>query len=707
MEDVEQQPPRAIVGVDTGGTFTDVTLLDQVTGRIWTAKTPSTPDDPSRGFGNGIAEALTAAGLTGTDIGRVLHGTTVATNLILEGKGAASALITSSGFKFVLEIGRQDVPRRASLFAWVKPKRPVAPEHIFEVGGRIGPDGSEHVTLDTGAVRAAARAIRMRGIGSIAVVLLNSYANPAHERAVAAIVAEEVPGALISLSSEVLPVFREYERSMTTILNATVMPVVASYVDRLDRRMLEQGVAAPLLLMKSSGGVTSAQDARRVPVETALSGPAAGTVGAAKVGAASGHLNLIAIDIGGTSADISLVNAGEPGLTTNGRIGEWPIGLAMVDLVTIGAGGGSIARLSKSGGLTVGPQSAGAVPGPVCYGRGGLEPTVTDAHLALGQLPPYLLGGTFRLDVDAARDAIRKQIAEPLGLGVEAAARGILAIVDNNMVGAIRVVSVERGHDPREFALLPFGGAGPLHGGSLARLLGIPLIVVPPTPGVLSAHGLLVCDLKAEFARTSLQKANGFDVGAVARLFAELEGEALSWLDAEGVPTAARRITWAASMRYQHQGFELNVPWPIPSPIRGPIPGPIPGPSRQVTEASVGAAVAAFHRLHERLYTFAQEDMPVEIVTFRVDARGALPAPTARELPPAGPLEAARTGGQVVSFEAGPVQVSIYARERLGAGARIPGPAILTQFDATTLVLPGQMATVDRFGSLLIAEVDA
>ncbi|HET6926038.1 MAG TPA: hydantoinase/oxoprolinase family protein, partial [Hyphomicrobiaceae bacterium] len=428
--------------------------------------------------------------------------------------------------------------------------------------------------------------------------------------------------------------------------------------------------------------------ARRVPVETALSGPAAGTVGAAKVGAASGHHNLIAIDIGGTSADISLVNAGEPGLTTNGRIGEWPIGLAMVDLVTIGAGGGSIARLAKSGGLTVGPQSAGAVPGPVCYGRGGLEPTVTDAHVALGQLPPYLLGGTFRLDVAAAREAIRQRIAEPLGLGVEAAARGILAIVDNNMVGAIRVVSVERGHDPRAFALLPFGGAGPLHGGSLARLLGIPLIVVPPTPGVLSAHGLLVSDLKAEFARTSLQKADGFDAGAIARLFAELEREALAWLEAEGVPTDARRISWTASMRYQHQGFELNVPWP----------------GREVTDASAGAAVAAFHRLHEQLYTFAQEDMPVELVTFRVDARGFLPRPTARELPPAGPLEAARTGGQVVFFEDGPAQVSIYARERLGAGARISGPAILAQFDATTLVLPGQMATVDRFGSLLIAE---
>ena len=322
-------------------------------------------------------------------------------------------------------------------------------------------------------MRAAARAIREQGIGTIAVVLLHSYANPAHERRVAAILAEAMPDALVSISSEVLPVFREYERSMTTILNASVMPVVAAYVERLDARIAEQGIAAPLLLMKSSGGVTSTRTVRRAPVETALSGPAAGAVGAAYVGAGCGHKNLIGIDIGGTSADISLIHGGEPGLTTTGRIGNWPIGLPMIDIVTIGAGGGSIARVSDTGALIVGPQSAGAVPGPVCYGRGGVEPTVTDAHLALGHLPPYLLGGSFALDVEAARTAIRRRIAEPLGMSVEAAARGILAIVDNNMLGAIRVVSVERGHDPRDFSLLPFGGAGPLHGGALARLLGM------------------------------------------------------------------------------------------------------------------------------------------------------------------------------------------------------------------------------------------
>ena len=556
---------RVIVGIDTGGTFTDVTLLDPATGRVWTAKTPSTPSDPSQGFGNGIAEVLKVSNLTGADIARVLHGTTVATNLILEGKGARAALITTDGFKYVLEIGRQDVPRRASLFAWVKPKRPVPPEHIFEVAGRVGPDGRELAPLDEAAVREAARAIRAQGIGSIAVVLLHSYANPAHERRVAEILTEEIPGALLSLSSEVLPVFREYERSMTTILNAAVMPVVSTYVERLDARVAERGIEAPLLLMKSSGGVTSTRHVRRAPVETALSGPAAGAVGAAYVGAASGHPNLIGIDIGGTSADISLIHGGEPGLTTNGRVGGWPVGLPMVDMVTIGAGGGSIARVSDTGALTVGPESAGAIPGPVCYGRGGVEPTVTDAHLALGHLPPYLLGGTFALDVESARTAVETRVARPLGLSLEEAARGILAVVDNNMVGAIRVVSVERGHDPRDFTLVAFGGAGPLHACELADELGIRKVLVPAAAGVLSALGLVASEERRDRVRSYVIP---FDhAGLLPR-----EGE--------------------VDLRYRGQSFELTVPLE-------------------------GDPAEAFHRAHEERYGYAERGRPLELVAVR------------------------------------------------------------------------------------------
>jgi N-methylhydantoinase A len=682
--------PRLVVGVDTGGTFTDVILLDAATGEVWTAKTPSTPDDPSLGFARGIAEVLEAAHRDGAGIARVLHGTTIATNLILEGKGAATALVTTAGFRYVLEIGRQDVPRRASLFAWIKPKRPIPPERIFEVEERIGPDGKVIVPLGEAGVRAAARAIGSLGVASVAVVLLHSYANPEHERRVAALLREEIPRAQISLSSSVLPVFREYERSMTTLLNASVMPVVVRYLARLEEQLAAAAITAPLLIMKSNGGVASTRSLRRAPVETALSGPAAGAVAACHAGAGCKAGDLIAIDIGGTSADITLVADGRLRLTTSGRVGDWPLGLPMVDILTIGAGGGSIARVAEGGALTVGPASAGAVPGPACYGRGGTEATVTDAHLVLGHLPPYLLGGDFPLDVAAAEKAVCR-LAEPLGMEPEAAARGILAIVDSNMAGAIRVASVEQGHDPRQLALLAFGGAGGLHAGALARLLGMARIIVPPGPGVLSARGLLLSDLKAEFARTALQRAGAFDCRSIARTFAELEAQARAWLDAEGVPETARSLKRHASLRYRHQGFELFVPWE----------------GRDVSDRSARATVAAFHRRHERLYTFAQEDTPVEIVTLRVDAAGAFPPPAARELPAGGPIADARQGAQAVAFADGRAMVPVYARGRLGAGAVIEGPAILTERDATTLLLPGQAGTIDRFGNLIVEEGSA
>jgi N-methylhydantoinase A len=681
-------PTGAVIGVDTGGTFTDVILLDPVSGRLVTAKVPSSPADPSRSFVAGIGAALDQAGIEGADVARVLHGTTVATNLILEGKGAPTALLTTAGFKYVLEIGRQDIPRRSSLFAWVKPQRPVAPQSIFEAAGRIGHDGSELEPLDESAVAEAARAIKAAGIAAVAIVFLHNYANPAHERRAGDILRSLLPDAMVSLSSEVLPVFREYERSMTTILNVHVMPVVSSYVAKLSGRLADNGIAAPLLLMKSSGGVIGAERARRMPVETVLSGPAAGAVGAAFIGAAAGFRNLIGIDIGGTSADITLVHDGEPGLTTTGHIGEWPLALPMIDIATIGAGGGSIARLSPEGALTVGPQSAGAEPGPVCYGRGGSEPTVTDAHLALGHLPPYLLGGSFKLDIDAARQAIATRIAAPMGLGLEAAARGILAIADNHMMGAIRVVSVERGHDPRDFVLVPFGGAGPLHGGALARLLGIQTILVPPAPGVSSALGLLISNLKTEFSRTCLERPPDYDLDRIAATYAALEAEAVAWLDSEGVPYEARRLARLASLRYRHQGFELVVSWP----------------SGAVDEASVTAVIDAFHRRHERLYTFAQEDTPVEIVNLRVDALGVFPQPQLPELPRGGNPGDAIVGRQAIALEDGRADALIYDRTRLGAGDCIAGPAILTQLDATTLLLPGQTAEVHRFGGLVIRD---
>ncbi len=677
-----------VIGIDTGGTFTDVTVLDRRTGVMRTAKTPTTPHDPSQGFARAAKDGLAVMNGVATDVSRVLHGTTVATNLILEGKGPRAAMLVTAGFRSVLEIGRQDIPREGSLFEWVKPKRPVPPRLIWEIPGRIDHLGDEIEPLYEAAIRLAARAIAAEGITAIAVVFIHCYANPSHERRAAEIIAAEHPTALVSLSSDVLPVFREYERAMTTVLNIYVMPAISAYVGQLEQRLTDQDITAPLLLMKSSGGVTSARTVRRTPVETVLSGPAAGVVGANFIGQAAGFRDLIGIDIGGTSADISLIHNGQPGMTTAGKIADWPVGRPMIDIATIGAGGGSIAVVSPGGGLTVGPRSAGAVPGPVCYGKGGTEPTVTDAHLVLGHLPPYLLDGSFHLDIDAARGAIARHIAEPLRMTIEEAARGILSIVDHNMMGAIRVVSVERGHDPRDFVLIPFGGAGPLHGGSLARLMGIGTILIPPAPGVLSALGLLVSNLKAEFTRTSLQRAGAVDLSRLHNVFTALNAEAIAWLDQEAVPANARRVTWHASLRYQHQGFELVVPWV----------------GTEVTEASVAGTIAAFHRLHEQLYTFAQEDTPVEIVTLRVDAEGAFAPPTLPVLAPGGRPDDAITGGISIASASGPTRARVYDRTRLGSGDVISGPAVLTQLDATTLLLPGQVAEVHELGSLIVRE---
>lgn len=683
-----QASQGAIIGVDTGGTFTDVTVLDPQTGRIWTAKTSSTPDDPSRGFADGVAKGMQVASLKSADIGRVLHATTVATNLILEKKGSRVGMLVTDGFKYVLEIARQDVPRGSNLLAWVKPKRPVPPQDIWEIGGRVDQDGRVIDALDEEAVRQAARAIKAEGITAVAIVFLHSYANSEFERRAGRIVLEEHPEAMLSLSSDVMPVFREYERSMTTNLNGYVMASVSTYVARLESRLKEMGIASPLLLMKSSGGVTSARNVRRVPVETALSGPAAGIVGANFIGASAGCRDLIGIDIGGTSADISLINKGELGLTVGGRVGDWPVGLPMVDLSTIGAGGGSIARVTSTGTLAVGPHSAGAMPGPACYGRGGTEPTVTDAHIVLGHLPEYLLDGALRLDKAAARRAIEERVAKPLNLSVEHAARGILDIANNNMAGAIRVLSVERGYDPRDFVLVPFGGAGPLHGSAIARIMGIQTILIPPAPGVLSALGLLVSNLKAEFSRTCVQRHGRHDLAQIASVYGQLERDAVAWLDKEEVPQGMRRISRVASLRYEHQGFELTVPWG----------------GDKFDDAGLKATIQAFHETHKRMYTFAQEDTPVEIATLRVDAIGLFQPPSLQPAPATGSVEDARNGTVSLWQDGGYVDAPVYDRMKLAAGARVHGPAVLTQLDCTTLLLAGQVAEVHPLASLLVTE---
>jgi len=674
------------VALDVGGTFTDVALLHEASGRLWVTKTPTTPHDVSAGFITGIDKALRLAGVEAASLRHVLHGTTTATNAILEGKGAATGLLTTAGFRYVLEIGRHDIPRRANMFAWVKPARPVSPELIFEIGGRVTVEGEELEPLDETGVRAAARRLREAGVNSIAVCFLHSYANPAHERRAHALLLDEHPDCAVSLSSEVLPVFREFERSMGTVLNAYVQPLVAGYVARLVGELRPRGITAPLSIMKSNGGVIGADVVRTQAIHTALSGPAAGVIGVRRIGEAAGFADLISVDVGGTSADVCLVRGGEAEVTVEGRVGAWPLHVPMLDIHTIGAGGGSIARVTDDGTLTVGPESAGAQPGPVCYGAGGEEPTVTDAHLVLGRIPSHLLGGEITLDVERARRAVEERVAQPLGLPLAAAAQGILDIVNNNMVGALRLVSVERGYDPRDFVLVPFGGAGPLHGAELAALLAMRTVVVPRHPGVLSTFGLLGTEVRNDYARTSLQKPPDYDLGAVGAVYADLEGQARAWLAAEGVEPAGQRLTRLADLRYRHQGFELTVPWPEP-------------------DLSVDALVARFHERHRQLYTYALADAPVEIVTLRVAAAGRVRRFTLPSLDRRGAAAAQHSRRRVYFAGVGWKACPCIDRERLGVGAVVTGPAIVEQLDTTTVVPPGHRATVDRVGNLVIRAV--
>ena len=681
------------LAIDVGGTFTDITFTDAASGGLWVAKTPSTPGDLSAGFITAVRKVLALAGRTPGDVLRVFHGTTTATNAILEGKTPPTALVTTSGFKYVLEIGRHDIPRHGNLYGWSKPTRPITPERVFEVSERLDVDGSVLTPLDELAARSLARQIGQLGIPAVAVVFLHAYANPAHEQRMQAILAEEHPGVLVSLSSEVLPQFREFERTMATALNAAVMPPVSRYVSVLSAALHREGVQAPLLIMKSDGGVTSAATCVRQPVQTVLSGPAAGVVGAVSVGRSAGFADIISIDVGGTSADICLVREGRPEVTKDGMIGPFPLKLPIVDIHTIGAGGGSIAAVTGAGRLTVGPRSAGAEPGPVCYGRGGGEPTVTDAHLILGRIPAALLGGELPLDVTAAREAMGARIGRPLGLGVEEAAAGVIEIIDNTMARAIRTVSVGRGHDPRRFALVAFGGAGPLHACRLAELLDIPTVVIPSRPGVLSTWGLLDTDIRATFVQTVgvVQRRLADADSAVPELqaaWAQLEGQGQAWLDGEQVSRERQRFERAADLRYEHQSFELTCPLG-----EGPV-----------TAARLAALVATFHAEHRRLYSYDLPAAPVELVNLRLTAVGALPR---REphAPPTGAnrLADARLGSRPVYFRgAGFVQAPAYARDRLAPGMAFDGPALIEQSDATSLIGPAFHARVDSAHNLLV-----
>ena len=676
------------VAVDVGGTFTDVVLCNLDTNQQSVFKTPSTPDDPSAGFLTGLRQILEVNGVKPAQVKHIFHGTTIATNAILENKGSRVGVLVPEGFKYVLEIGRHGTPRLVNPNSWIKPERPVRPRDIEEIPERVSSDGEILIPLDETAVRRAARRFRDEGILSIAVSFLHSYANRDHESRARELILEEFPNAQVSLSSEVLAVFREYERTITTVLNAYVMPRVSTYLGNLEQALEGEKVDSTVSIMKSNGGIVGSSVAVRQPVHTALSGPAAGVMATLQIAESTGVLNCISFDMGGTSTDVSLIKERHPTTNLGENLGDWPIQLPMLDIVTIGCGGGSIAAVSASGGLSVGPASAGAVPGPVCYGKGGEAPTVTDANLVLGRINTQIAGGILSLDGRAAAEAIQQNIALPLGLDQNAAANGILKIANNTMVGAIRNISVERGHDPKDFALVAYGGAGPMHAIDVAALLGINRVVVPLNPGIASAFGLLAAEFKNDYARTFLQQAPGYDLDGIELVYSELEAEGRAWLNEEGVPRRVHAMSRSADLRYAHQGSEVTVP------LSG----------KQATGESMDALIQEFHAQHQQLYGFSL-DQPVEIVTLRVTVSGdvgsvALPRWDGVSYS----AEKAILDRRQVYFDQGNgfVPCNIYSRDQLSLGASISGPAILEGMDSTVVINPGWTSLVDDCGNCII-----
>ncbi|XVQ13760.1 hydantoinase/oxoprolinase family protein [Spirillospora sp. CA-255316] len=677
---------RLRIGIDTGGTFTDVVALDEDTGEIITTKTPSTPADPAEGFLTAAAKVLAAAG-DGAAAAGLSHGTTVATNRLLEDRIEDLGFVTTEGFEFVLEIARQSVPDGyGNSYFWVKPPRIVPVHRVRTVGGRLDHTGAELRPFDEAGAVAAARWFRDRGIDAIGVCFLHSYADPSHELAMREVLRREHPDAVVSLSCEVLREYREYERSVTTLVDAAVKPVMSRYLGRIAER-----APAPLHVMKSNGGVLSAEEVAHQPITTVLSGPAAGALGAAFVAARTGRGSVVTLDGGGTSTDVAVVLDGEPTLTTEGSIGRHPVKIPMIDIVTVGAGGGSVARVSPEGTLKVGPRSAGADPGPLCYGRGGAEPTVTDAHAVLGRIPPHLLGGEILLDVDAARAGL-EDLAGRLGLTLERAATGILEISAWNQANAIRQITVKRGLDVRDYPLVAFGGSGPLLACRLLDVLGLPAAVVPENPGNLSAFGLLTVDVKNDYVRTRVMRDTELDLTAIAETFTALEAEAAAALGREGFPPGRRRFARTADLRYYGQAFEVRVAAPD-------------GPAG--SEAFRAEVVRRFHDAHEALYGYCYRDdpvrHPVEWVNYRVSGIGPIDRPRLRERPP-GDKDPSRAlvSSRPVHFGEGWADTPVYERARLAPGDVIEGPAVVQEFGSTLPLHPGFRAEMDPYGNLTL-----
>ncbi len=697
-EHSEQAQRRIRIGIDTGGTFTDVVALDEDSGELVTTKTPSTPGNPADGFINGVAKVLDLMGATGDDITAVSHGTTVATNKLLEGKVEALGFITTEGYEFMLEIARQAVPDGyGNSYFWVKPPRIVPADAVKTVGGRLDFRGKEVRPFDEESARRAARWFKDAGITTLGVCLLHSYANDAHELRMREILREEHPDAIVSISSEVLREYREYERSMTTLVDAAVKPNVSRYVSNIHERLdqFTGGTQIPFYVMKSNGGVLSADEVVHQPITTVLSGPAAGALGAALIAQKAGFPKILTCDGGGTSTDVSVVLDGEPTLTTEGSVGAYPSKIPMIDVVTVGAGGGSIAWISPEGTLKVGPHSAGADPGPLCYAKGGDRPTITDAHVTLGRIPPHLLGGEIPLDVEAARVGIQA-LADDLGLDYERCATGILEISAWNQANALRQVSVKRGLDVRDFMLTTFGGSGSLLACRLVDILDLAGVVVPPNPGNVSAFGLLTVDVKNDYVQTSVMKQNALDHNGIQATFARLTDRAAEALDKEGFARADHEYTRTVDLRYFGQAYEVRVT----------------APDDTTGDDLANAVASAFHDEHKALYGYDFRDDPrqqVEWVNLRVTGVGPITRPQIREI--ASPAsesgsvaDRAQKSTRDVCFDAedGYVATAVYWRPDLRAGDSFSGPAIVEEFGSTVPIHPGFTVRVDQFANLVV-----
>ncbi|WP_318568293.1 hydantoinase/oxoprolinase family protein [Salinigranum marinum] len=683
MSTAEESDVR--VGVDVGGTFTDlVTIRD---GRVRVSKTPSTPAAPERGVIDGLRDVEARDGVTPGAVVFLGHGTTVATNAVLEGEWADTALVTTEGFRDVLEIGRQARPDIYD-FQAEKPTPVVERHRRFEVPERLDERGQVVKPLDEAAVRALAD--DLSAVESVAVSLLYPFEDDSHERRVRELLREEGVDASFSLSSSVLPEIREYERTLTTALNAALKPVMDRYVGDLESEIDAIGVDAPLKVMQSNGGIITADTARERPVNTLLSGPAAGVQGATYVASRGGYDDVITMDMGGTSCDVSLVEGGDPLVSTDVEVGEYPVSVPMVDIHTVGAGGGSIAWVDAGGALRVGPKSAGADPGPVCYGRGGARPTITDAHAVLGRIDPasFLADGLDTASTDVER-AVERHVADDLGVDVETAAQGILDVANANMERALRVVSIERGHDPREFGLVAFGGAGPLHAPKLAAELDIPCVVVPRTAGVLSALGLLISDILYDHSASRVRRLDGVDADELTETFASFVARGRRQLEAEGLAPEAMRFEPSMDLRYVGQSFELRVPAPA-----------------DVDEAALATVRERFHERHRKRYGHAYPEEPVELVTLRLRARGVVETPELRPEGSRGSVDDARLERRPVVYDGEPCDTPVYDRTRLPTGSTFGGPAVVEGRESTTVVHPGQRVRVDGDANLIV-EVDA